>query len=35
MGSSILYSAINDLDIGEAKIPAYTPEGMPDVGSNN
>mmetsp|Transcript_42045 Transcript_42045/g.64431 ORF Transcript_42045/g.64431 Transcript_42045/m.64431 type:complete len:112 (+) Transcript_42045:323-658(+) len=29
MGSSILYSAINDLDLGEASIPAYTPPGMP------
>ena len=29
MGSSILYGAINDLDLGEAKIPEYTPPGMP------
>ena len=30
MGSSILYGAINDLDLGEAKIPDYTPPGMVD-----
>ena len=30
MGSSILYGAINDLDLGEAKIPNFTPPGMPD-----
>ena len=35
MGSSILYGAINDLDLGEAKIPAFTPPGMPDKGENN
>ena len=28
MGSSILFGAINDLDLGEAKIPGYTPPGM-------
>ena len=35
MGSSILYGAINDLDISEASIPAFTPPGMPDTGANN
>ena len=30
MGSSILYGAINDLDLGEAKIPEYKPLGMVD-----
>jgi len=29
MGSTILFGAINDLDLGEAKIPGYTPPGMP------
>ena len=29
MGSSILYGALNDLDLGEAKIPAFTPPGLP------
>ena len=28
MGSTILFGAINDLDLGEAKIPGYTPPGM-------
>jgi hypothetical protein len=35
MGSSILYSAINDLDLGDAKIPEYTPPGLPDLGTKN
>ena len=35
MGSSILYGTINDLDLGEAKIPEYTPPGMPDIGTKN
>ena len=35
MGSTILYGAINDLDLGEASIPSFTPPGMPDVGSKN
>jgi len=35
MGSSILYSALNDLDIGDAKIPAYTPPGMAPQGPDN
>jgi hypothetical protein len=36
-GSQILYGALADadLDLGEANIPAYTPPGMPDLGSNN
>mmetsp|Transcript_2591 Transcript_2591/g.4347 ORF Transcript_2591/g.4347 Transcript_2591/m.4347 type:complete len:80 (-) Transcript_2591:259-498(-) len=35
MGSSILYSAINDLDLSDAAIPAYSPPGMPDIGPAN
>ena len=35
MGSSILYGTITDLDLGEAKIPEYTPPGMPDIGTKN
>ena len=35
MGSSILYGALNDLDMGEARIPGFTPPGMPDKGQNN
>ena len=35
MGSSILYGAINDLDIGEAKIPSFTPPGLPERGESN
>ena len=35
MGSSILYSALNDLDLGDAKIPAFTPPGMPPSGPDN
>jgi hypothetical protein len=36
MGSNILYSTLmNDLDVSEPSIPAYTPPGMPDTGSNN
>ena len=34
MGSSILFGAINDLDLGEAKIPGYTPPGMPKKSDN-
>jgi hypothetical protein len=30
-----LFGAVSDLDLGEAKIPDYTPPGMPDVGTNN
>jgi len=26
---------MNDLDVTEPSIPAYTPPGMPDTGSNN
>jgi hypothetical protein len=33
MGSSILYGAINDLDITDTQIPAYSPPGMVDIGS--
>jgi hypothetical protein len=32
MGSSILYGAINDLDITDVSIPEYTPPGMPSLG---
>jgi len=35
MGSNILYGAINDLDLGEPNIPAYSVPGMPDIGSNS
>jgi hypothetical protein len=35
MGSSILFGAINDLDLGEAKIPGYTPPGMAKSKSDN
>ena len=36
MGSNILYSTLmNDLDVSEPAIPAYTPPGMPDKGSQN
>lgn len=35
MGSSILYGAINDLDITDTSIPAYTPPGMPARGTSN
>ena len=35
VGSSILYGAISDLDLGEAKIPEFTPPGMPDIGTKN
>ena len=35
MGSAILYGAINDLDLGEAKIPEFKVPGMPDTGSQN
>ena len=28
MGSAILYSAINDLDLNEPQIPQFTPPGM-------
>ena len=35
MGSSILYGAINDLDISTPEIPAYQVPGMPPTGSNN
>tara|TARA_B110000285_G_C14905109_1_gene505185 strand:+ start:379 stop:510 length:132 start_codon:yes stop_codon:yes gene_type:complete len=34
MGSTILFGAINDLDLGEAKIPGYTPPGMPKTKSD-
>ena len=36
-GSSILYGALadSDLDLGEAKIPEFTPPGMPDVGAKS
>lgn len=35
MGSSILYGAINDLDLGEAKIPEFQVPGMPSTGPQN
>ena len=35
MGSTILFGAINDLDLGEAKIPGFTPPGMPNAKSDN
>jgi len=30
MGSSMLFGAISDLDLGEAQIPQYAPADMPD-----
>lgn len=39
MGSSILYGALNDLDSSSSEestsIPAYTPPGMPVIGTSN
>ena len=35
MGSTILFGAINDLDLGEAKIPGYTPPGMSKKSDNS
>lgn len=39
MGSSILYGALTDLDSSSSEdttsIPAYTPPGMPVVGTGN
>ena len=30
MGSTILFGALNDLDLGEAKIPDYSVPGVPN-----